>query len=87
MTHLSIHVPLPHPRIKTCLLLACLLSSLLWQMQQMAQQLTDAGLPVPPEDNMEELYQTAFQACIDEKTKATASKQAQPAGSPTGHSV
>lgn len=51
----------------------------------MEQQLTDAGLPVPPEGNMEELYQSTFQTCLDEKTKA--SKQAPPDGSPTGASV
>ena len=56
-------------------------------MQQMEQQLTDAGLPVPPEDNMDELYQSTYQKCIDEKIKANASKQALPAGSPTGQYV
>lgn len=59
-------------------------------MQQMAQQLTDASLPVPPEDNMDELYQSTFQKCIDEITAANAakaSKQAPPGGSPTGQLV
>ena len=56
-------------------------------MQQLAQQLTDAGLPVPPEGNMEELYQSVFQTCMDEKTKAGATKQAPLAGSPTGRFV
>lgn len=58
-------------------------------MQRMAQLLTDAGLPVPPEGNMDELYQATVQKCIEEKTKpaaARATKQATPTGSPTGQS-
>lgn len=56
-------------------------------MQHMAQQLTDAGLPVPPEGNMDELYQSVVDKCLDEKNKASAvkaPKQAMPAGSPKG---
>lgn len=67
--------------------IAYLLRSL-WCVQRMAQQLADAGLQVPPEGNMDELYQSTVQQCLDDKTKkpaaARAPKQATPAGSPTG---
>ena len=54
-------------------------------MQRMAQQLTEAGLDVPPEGNMDELYQSTVQKCMERKPAAArAPKQATPAGSPTG---
>lgn len=55
-------------------------------MQLMAKQLTEAGLPVPPEGNLDDLYQSTYQKCMDKKKPAAAkgSKQSTQAGSPTG---
>ena len=54
----------------------------------MAKQLTEAGLPVPPEGNLDELYQSTYQKCMDAKAKKpTATKISKPstqAASPTG---
>ena len=54
----------------------------------MTQRLTEAGLPVPPEGNLEELLQSSFDKCMEEKSKrpapARAPKQPAQAANATG---